>query len=72
MFIGWAQGENVEPKRSAWLIGYAEGLLAEADRLGPDWQPDEPEKLKPIGVLGRMANGEKVNPSQVPKHGQRY
>ena len=47
--------------------GYAEGLLAEADQLGPDWNPPEPEKLTPIGFVGRIANGDKVKPEQTPR-----
>ncbi len=35
--LGWALHESCNPKRSAWLTGIAEGLLAEADALGPDW-----------------------------------
>ena len=40
---GWALHESCNPKRSAWLTGIAEGLLAEADALGPDWtRPEAP------------------------------
>ena len=53
MLIGWALDERTDPKRSAWLIGVAEGLLAEADLLGPDWNPPEPEELSLIGFLGQ-------------------
>ncbi len=59
-FIGWSLNESIDPKRSAWLAGFAEGLLAEADLLGPDWNPPEPEELTVIGVAGRLANGDRV------------
>ncbi len=59
-FIGWALGKNIDPKRSAFLTGAAEGLLAEADLLGPDWNPPEPEELTLIGNMGRFANGDTV------------
>ncbi len=39
MFFGWAFNEGSDPKRTAWLTGMAEGLLEEADTLGPDWRP---------------------------------
>jgi hypothetical protein len=52
MFLGWAQHESSDSKRSAWLTGVAEGLLAEADHLGLDWNPPEPEELSVIGVVG--------------------
>jgi len=55
MFFGWTLNENNKPQRSAWLTGYAEGLLAVADQLGTDWDPGEPEKLDVIGVVGRLA-----------------
>ena len=67
MFIGWAGGESADPKRSAWLTGIAEGLMAEADLLGPDWNPPEPEKLDIIGFLGRRANGDRIRPEQTPR-----
>ncbi len=59
-FIGWSLDESIDPKRSAWLAGYAEGLLAESDFLGPDWNPPEPEELTVIGIKGRLANGDTV------------
>jgi hypothetical protein len=37
MLLGWALHVSTNPKYSAWLTGIAEGLLAEADALGPDW-----------------------------------
>ena len=67
MFVGWALAENIEPKRSAWLTGISEGLLAEAELLGPDWSPPEPEKLTAIGFVGRIVNGDKVRPEQTPR-----
>ena len=66
-FLGWALDKSNGPKRCAWLAGYAEGLLAEADQLGPDWNPPEPEKLTPIGFVGRIFNGDKVRPEQTPR-----
>ena len=66
-FIGWALDNSADPKRSAWLTGFAEGLLAEADLLGPDWNPPEPEELTPIGVVGRVANGDGIRPEQTPR-----
>ncbi len=34
MFLGWAFNESSDPKRSAWLTGMAEGLLANVDTVG--------------------------------------
>jgi hypothetical protein len=65
--IGWALDKRNDPKRSAWRTGISEGLLAEADLLGPDWNPPEPEKLTLIGFLGRVANGDKIRPEQTPR-----
>ncbi len=64
MLLGWAFNESSDPKRSAWLTGIAEGLLEEADTLGPDWNPEEPEELSGIGTIGRIANGDPVRPEQ--------
>ncbi len=66
-FIGWALDKSNDPKQSAWLSGYAEGLLAEADLLGPDWNPPEPEELTPIAVVGRVANGDRIRFDQTPR-----
>ena len=71
MLIGWALDERTDPKRSAWLTGVAEGLLAEADLLGPDWNPPEPEELSLIGFLGRTANGDRIRPEQTPRGRQK-
>ncbi len=65
--LGWAHDERIEPERSAWLVGFSEGLVTEAERLGPDWNPPEPEKLSMLGYLGRLANGDKVRPDQTPR-----
>jgi hypothetical protein len=43
MFFGWALSAKFGPKRFAWLPGVAEGLLVEAELLGEDWNPPEPE-----------------------------
>ena len=67
MLTGWALHNENDPKRSAWLAGVSEGLMAEADLLGPDWNPPEPEKLRLIGFMGRVANGDKVKPEQTPR-----
>ncbi len=67
MFFGWAFNEGSDPKRTAWLTGMAEGLLEEADTLGPDWSPAEPEELSLIGFMGRIANGDPIRPEQTPK-----
>ncbi len=67
MFTGWAFEKRTDPKRSAWLTGVSEGLMAEADQLGPDWSPPEPEELTLLGFLGRIANGDKVKPEQTPR-----
>ena len=67
MLLGWALGGSSNPKRSAWLTGIAEGLMAEADLLGPDWSPAEPEELSLIGSMGRIANGDPIRPEQTPK-----
>ncbi len=67
MFIGWALGKSIDPKRSAFLTGVSEGLLAEADLLGPDWNPPEPKELTVIGVVGRLANGDRVRFEQTPQ-----
>ncbi len=66
-FIGWALGKNIDPKQSAFLTGTAEELLAEADLLGPDWNPPEPEELTVIGIVGRLANGDTVRFEQTPQ-----
>ena len=58
MLLGWALGESCDAKRTAWLTGISEGLLAEADQLGPDWFPPEPEEVNFIGWLGQVANGD--------------
>ena len=71
MFIGWAGYEKTDPKQSALLTGIAEGLLAEADLVGPDWDPPEPEKLTIIGFLGRRANGDRIRPEQTPRGRQK-
>jgi len=62
MFLGWATHESSDPTWSAWLTGIVEGLLAEADNLGPDWNPPEPDKVSLIGFLGRIANGDPTAP----------
>jgi hypothetical protein len=67
MFIGWALDKRNDPKRSAWLTGVSEGLLAEADLLGPAGTAPEPEKLRLIGFLGRVANGDRISPEQTPR-----
>jgi len=66
-FLGWALDKSNGPKRCAWLAGYAEGLLAEADQLGPDWNPPEPEELTPIAIAGRFVNGDRIRYEQTPK-----
>ena len=66
-YIGWALGKNIDPKWTAFLTGAAEGLLAEADLLGPDWNPPEPEELTVIGIMGRLANGDTVRFEQTPQ-----
>ena len=67
MLLGWTLTESIAPKRSAWLTGMSEGLLAEADHLGPDWSPPEPEELSPFGIIGRIANGDPIRPEQTPR-----
>ncbi len=67
MLAGWALDERTDPKRSAWLTGVSEGLMAEANLLGPDWNPPEPEELSLLGFLGRRANGDKVKSEQTPR-----
>jgi TPR repeat protein len=67
MFLGWAFNEGSDPKRTAWLTGMAEGLLEEADTLGPDWSPAEPEELSGIGFMARLANGDTTRPEQSPR-----
>ena len=64
--LGWAQDGRMTPERSAWLVGFSEGLAAEAEQLGLDWCPPEPQKLSPIGFIGRFVNGDRVDPSQLP------
>ena len=61
MLTGWALDKRNDPKRSAWLTGVSEGLMAEADQLGPDWDPPEPEKLTLLGCLGPMATKSRPN-----------
>ncbi len=67
MYLGWAFNEGSDPKRTAWLTGIAEGLLEEADTLGPDWSPAEPEELSFIGFMARLANGDTTRPEQSPR-----
>ena len=67
MLTGWALDKENGPKRSAWLTGLSEGLMAEANLLGPDWNPPEPEELTLIGVIARIANGDKIKPEQTPR-----
>ncbi len=67
MLTGWALDNRNDPKRSAWLTGVSEGFMAEADQLGPDWNPPEPEELTLLGYLGHLANGDKVKPEQTPR-----
>ncbi len=67
MLTGWALDERTDPKWSARLTGVSEGLMAEANLLGPDWNPPEPKELRLIGFLGRIANGDKVKPEQTPR-----
>ncbi len=67
MLTGWALDKRNDPKRSAWLTGVSEGLMAEANLLGPDWNPPEPEELTVIGVVGRLANGDRVRFEQTPR-----
>ena len=67
LLLGWALHESGDPKRSAWLTGISEGLLAEAGNLGPDWNPPEPEELSIIGFMGRIANGDPIGPEQTPR-----
>ena len=43
------------------------GLLAEAELLGPDWNPPEPEELSAIGFIGRVANGDQIRDQQTPR-----
>ncbi len=69
--LGWALDERLDPKRTAWLTGFSEGLLAEADLLGPDWNPPEPDELSPVGFLGRLANGDTIRPEQTPRGRQK-
>jgi len=67
MFFGWALSGNFDAKQSAWYTGVAEGLLAEAELAGLEWNPPEPEKLGVIGVLGRLANDDPIRPEQTPR-----
>ena len=67
MLTGWALDKRNDPKRSAWLTGLSEGLMAEANLLGPDWNPPEPEELTLIGFIARIANGDKIKPEQTPR-----
>jgi hypothetical protein len=45
ILTGWTLGTEVNPKRSAWLAGFSEGLMAEANQLGSDWNPPKPYEL---------------------------
>ena len=69
-FMGWALDERCDPKTTAWWTGVSEGLLAEADLLGPDWNPPEPEELSLLGFLGRKANGDPIRTEQTPRRRQ--
>ncbi len=48
------------------LTGFAEGLLAEVQLMGPECNPSEPETLSVIGYLGHVANGDKIRHDQTP------
>jgi hypothetical protein len=67
MLTGWALHKESDPKRSAWLNGLSEGLMAEANLLGPDWNPPELEELTLIGFIARIAKGDKVKREQTPR-----
>ncbi len=67
MLTGWALRKNIAPKWTAFYAGFSEGLLAEADLVGPDWNPPEPEELTVIGIVGRLANGDTVRFEQTPQ-----
>jgi len=41
--------------------------MAEANLLGSDWNPPEPEELTLIGFIARIANGDKIKPEQTPR-----
>ncbi len=67
MLLGWALDKKIDPKQSAMLTGVSEGLLAEAELLGSDWNPPELEELSVIGFIGRLANGDKIRHGQTPQ-----
>ena len=50
---GWAMARRVSREWSARLLGWAETMQALADKVGPDWNPPEPETLSLIGTLAR-------------------
>jgi hypothetical protein len=50
---GWAMAHRVSREWSARLLGWAETMQALADKVGPDWNPPEPETLSLIGTLAR-------------------
>jgi hypothetical protein len=55
---GWALDKGMTPERSAKFIGFAEGVRALADEVGPDWNPPPPKTLCFVAYLARKRLGE--------------
>jgi hypothetical protein len=51
---GWSMDRNTKPKNSAALLGWAENLRNQANRLGQDWAPEYPERLSIIGFIAKI------------------
>jgi hypothetical protein len=50
---GWAMSRGVSREWSARLVGWAETMQQLADKVGPNWNPPEPQSLSLIGTLAR-------------------
>jgi hypothetical protein len=50
---GWAMTRGVSREWSGRLIGWAETMQRLADKVGPNWNPPEPQELSLIGSLAR-------------------
>jgi hypothetical protein len=54
---GWAMARGVSREWSARLLGWAETMQQMADKVGPNWNPPEPQELSLIGFLARQLRG---------------
>ena len=54
---GWAMSRGVSREWSTRLLGWAETMQQLADKVGPTWNPPEPQELSLIGSLARRLRG---------------